>query len=247
MKTVWIVLFCASSVGWAQFDLGGVDPFKVGEGVAKMTKGASGVGAAEEAAIGGAVAVELVAANGGIWKDEAASRRVALIGKTLARHSDRPLLNFRFGILNNGEVNGYSAPGGYVFITRGAYEAVRDDEELAGILAHEISHVTRRHALKIIARTEFMSGLSDVASGASTDFRAYDLGVDRVSRTLLKTGYDPATEYDADRAGCLLAYGSGFRKEGLREFLERLEAGKHSVFSTHPPLKNRIERLKKLE
>lgn len=231
----------------AQFNFNNLNPEKIADGLTKVAKGSTGVGHEEEMSIGGSVAVEIVAMNGGLWKDEEATRRVNLIGKTLARYSDRPALPYRFGILDSDAINGYSAPGGYVFITKGAYLAAADDDQLAGVLAHEIAHVTRRHALRIISRAEFISGLSDVAAGSSSDYSTYDVGIDDITNTLLKNGYDSGSEYDADRMGSELAWSAGFRKDGLEQFLEGLKAGGHEssqLFSTHPPLASRVERLR---
>ncbi|MGF1677882.1 MAG: M48 family metalloprotease [Candidatus Methylacidiphilales bacterium] len=244
---IWLAfgIWMAGSVH-AQFGLDRLDPYKMAEGAVKVTKGAGGVGIQEEMSIGGSVAVEIAAMHGGIWKNEEATRRLNLIGKSLARYSDRPTLPFRFAILESETVNGFSAPGGYVFITKGAYQAAESDDQLAGILAHEIAHVTRRHALRIISRSEMISGLADVAAGTSGDYAQYDFGVDKVSNTLLKTGYDSGTEYDADRMGRELAANTGYDRDGLLKFLQKLEAmglGERGAFSTHPPLKERIRRL----
>lgn len=231
----------------AQFGLDNFDPGKVVQGAVKVAKGASGIGINEEMSIGGSVAVEIAALNGGIWKDEEATLRLNLIGKSLSRYSDRPGLTYRFALLNSETINGYSAPGGYIFITKGAYLAAENDDQLAGILAHEIAHVTRRHALKIISRSELIAGLSEVASGSGNEYAQYDIGVDKISNTLLKTGYDPASEFDADRTGRELAANTGFDRNGLRDFLLKLQSSTTApgtIFSTHPPLEERITRLK---
>jgi beta-barrel assembly-enhancing protease len=248
MKALLLIfgLVLINSFAQAQFGLDKIDPFKIAEGATKVTKGATGIGIQEEMSIGGSVAVEIAALHGGIWRDEEATRRINLIGKSLARYSDRPSLAFRFALLDSSDINAFSAPGGYVFITKGSYQAAENDDQLAGILAHEIGHVTRRHALRIISRSEMISGLTDVASGSSGDYGQYDLGVDKVSNTLLKTGYDAGTEFDADKMGRELATNTGFARDGLLTFLQKLQSmglGESGAFSTHPSLKERIRKL----
>jgi predicted Zn-dependent protease len=221
------------------------------DGLKDMVRGAAGVPIESELAIGGALAVEIVGRHGGIVKDEAMNRRVALIGKTLGMYSTRPDLPWRFGILDSKEVNAVSAPGGYVFITRGLYEKVNSDDELAGVLGHEISHVARRHALRIISRNQFVKGLVAVGSYAGAqaggpDLRGLDEGIGEITTTLLDKGYDPGIEYDADRAGRQLAYDAGYDPDGLVAFLRRLASqnpSKSYAFSTHPPLNNRVSKL----
>jgi len=150
---VVLMLAATAGVGLAQFSLNGFDPFKAAKDVGKVVKGTAGIGLKEESSIGGSVAIEIVARFGGLWKDIAATQRVNLVGKSLARYCDRQELDFKFGILNSDTINAFSAPGGYVFITKGLYDLVgANDDELAGVLGHEITHVTRRHALKIIER-----------------------------------------------------------------------------------------------
>jgi predicted Zn-dependent protease len=257
----WVVLFLlmANSVCFAQFDFlktavdsaigstgAPVDVERVTSGATKITKGATGIGIKEELQIGGAVAVEIVSRYGGIWKNVEATMRVNLIGKTVASFSDRPDLNYRFGILDSDTVNGFSAPGGYVFITRGAYQAATSDDQLAGVLAHEVTHIARRHALRIISRNELISGLADAASGASADFATYDVGIDKISNTLFKFGFDPDTEYEADYIGKQTASIAGYQPDGLKTFLQNLQysnGGSGKAFNTHPDLNDRIEEL----
>jgi predicted Zn-dependent protease len=112
----------------------------------------------EEVSLGDAMALRVVSTRGGLVLGAAGgsaeerqlaarARRVALVGAAVAHVSDRPSLPWRFGILRASEVNAVSAPGGAVFITRGALARVQNEDQLAGILAHEVAHVTGRHAL----------------------------------------------------------------------------------------------------
>lgn len=247
-------LFVGVATAQAQFDFGklqkGIDAAK---NVGKVAKGVTGIGLEEERMIGGSVALEIIGAYGGIVRDEAITARVNLIGRALAYYSGRPDLDWRFGVLASDQVNAFSAPAGYVFITRGLYATATSDDELAAILAHEIAHVTERHALKIVARGEFLTGASGLAVAGNSDvatveaqLKQVDLGVDKITKTLFEKGFDPATEYEADRIGRALAITAGFAPGGLRSVLEDLskkDVGGSQVFSSHPPLKTRIKRL----
>lgn len=252
------VLFGASGLLDAQFNLPGIpnfNPFKPStpatpnnqsaNGIMEMAKGASGISLKDELKIGGAVAVDIVAHNGGILKDEAITHRVAIIGKSLSYYCSRPELNFRFAVLNSSHINAYSAPGGYVFITKGLYDALPDDQQLAAVLAHEISHVTKRHALKVISRTQFMKGLFD-AGGSVSNVPAFDGGVNSITNSLFTKGFDPSAEFEADREGRNLAITVGYNHDALLDFLKGLyktEGDSKDAFPTHPPLSHRIERL----
>jgi predicted Zn-dependent protease len=248
-RAVFLVLvLTAAGTCPAQFSFNGFDPLKIAKDLGKVTKAAVGVGVKEENSIGDAVAIEIVARFGGVWKDVAATRRVNLVGKSLTHYCDRQELEFRFGILNSDTINAFSAPGGYVFITKGLYNLIgADDDELAGVLGHEVTHVTQRHALKIIERGDLLSGVSDLAAMKSDDFAKYSDAVNSVTKTLFEKGFDPKTEYAADKGGRALAAVTGYAPGGLRATLIRLRMsgtnGSCAVFPTHPPLEKRIARL----
>ncbi|MBI3184383.1 MAG: M48 family metalloprotease [Myxococcales bacterium] len=127
----------------------------------------------EEYAIGGAVALAWVGKGGGLFVDlpknaTAESLRDGLkvqvpsgdrrelhkyvnqVGKNLGALSSRPALKWSFGVLSDDRaMNAFSAPGGYVLVTRAVLQNVENEAQLAGVLAHEIGHITERHALKL--------------------------------------------------------------------------------------------------
>jgi predicted Zn-dependent protease len=226
------------------------DVAKTADKAGRVVKGATGLSLEEELAIGDSVALEIVQRYGGLWRDAAATRRVNVVGRALARYADRQDLVWRFGLLNSEAVNAFSAPGGRVFITRGLYQMLQNDDELAGVLGHEIEHIDRRHALKIIARGELLGGVSDLVSDHSRDYAQYEQVVGDITKGLLEHGFDPDTEFDADKHGRLLARTTGFAPGGLRAVITALRDKQKAeksreVFSTHPPPDERLKRLPK--
>lgn len=220
----------------------------------KVAKGVLGIGPEEERLIGESVSLEIVGKYGGLVRDEAIVKRVNLLGRALAFYSARPALPWTFAVLDSPSVNGFSAPGGYVFITRGLYDAVAaSDDALASVLAHEIAHITERHALKIIARAEFVSGTTTLAVKNSTaagqvqsQLSQFDTGIADLLKTLLEKGFDAKTEYAADKTGRALAVTVGYAPGALRQVLVQLQQAKgdaKTTFSTHPPLADRIKNL----
>ena len=113
----------------AQFSFSNLDPLKIAKEVGSVAEGLADIGLKEENSIGGAVAIEIVARFGRVGKDAAATQRVNLIGKSPARYCDRQELDFKFGLLNSDTINAFSAPGGYVFITKGLYDLVGDNDD----------------------------------------------------------------------------------------------------------------------
>jgi beta-barrel assembly-enhancing protease len=224
--------------------------------VTKIAKGVLGIGPEEERLIGEAVAVEIIGKHGGILRDEAITRRLNVLGLALAHYSTRPALNWRFAVLDSPSINGFSAPSGYVFLTKALYEKVAaSDDALAAVLAHEISHVTERHALKIIARGDFVAGTTKLAVKHSRDaayvqsqLREFDTGIGELAKTILEKGFDPKTELAADKGGRALAVTVGYAPGALRHVLVQLQQAKGDpkvTFATHPPLAERIKSLPK--
>jgi predicted Zn-dependent protease len=188
-------------------------------------------------------------------KNERLDRYVSLIGTALAAHADRPELNFYFAVVDSDTINAYSAPGGFVFITRGAVQATRDESELAAILAHEIGHVSRRHIVDELnihgAEQADLSTLSRfLGASADTARVALSQAVDKALSVLFDTGYNVKQELEADRVATLLLAETGYDPTALRRFLARVESPqqgrRQAGMKTHPGAAQRDAALAKL-
>ncbi len=106
---------------------------------------------AEELAIGQQQDAE-IRREMGVYDDQALQRYVSEIGQDLARASHRPNLPWTFTIVDSPAINAFALPGGYIYVTRGILAYLDDEAELAGVLGHEIGHVTARHAAQAYTR-----------------------------------------------------------------------------------------------
>lgn len=210
------------------------------------------IGPAEEEKIGGDLASMILGAAP-LVDNPAEQHYVNRVGMWLAMHTERADLPWHFGIIDTDDVNAFSTPGGYVFITRGLFERFRNESELAGVLAHEISHVVQKHhlhALQNEMRTSAVAeaGGSVVGSGGVTGFLTEQ--VIKAGKTLYTRGLDKGDEYEADRMGVVIAARSGYSPYGLVGVLQTLSAeqdqkGLALMMKTHPNPADRIERLDK--
>ena len=206
------------------------------------------IGIETEVAIGRGIAVEAFSRFGGEYENEALIRYVNFVGHTVSEFSDRPDLRYHFSILDSEERNAFAAPGGYIFVTRGLLRSLRNEAELAGVLAHEVAHVTRRHMLETIRRSAILTNVADVTLSAMDEDPAMFANIiTHVSDVLFTRGLDKTLEFDADVYGTEYLYRAGYNPQGLRDYLltlKRQEGETRSVFfSTHPETAERIRKL----
>jgi predicted Zn-dependent protease len=186
-----------------------------------------------------------------LYLDVNMQRYVNQLGRWIALHSGRPDLPWTFAVLDDPGFNAFAAPGGFVFVTKGLVESVADEGELAGILAHEITHVTGRHHLKALRKNARAGLLTSVIgsqlkgdAGGMISGQLLSLGRDMYAR-----GLDQDDELDADRTGVAVAARAGFDPYGLVSVLQQLRAVAPNdpnfalSLSTHPPTETRLNQL----
>ncbi len=201
----------------------------------------------DEQAIGAAVSRNVIAELG-VYADPAVTKYVTLVGTILAQASTRPNLTWHFIVLDTDGVNAYAAPGGYIHITRGALALIKSEAELAGVLGHEIAHVTEKHSIRSIQRSKGLSIASDeFSSQGGLLTSAISKLAEKGTEILLFNEFDRGQEMESDEVGLQLASKVGYSPAGLTTFLNHLaernkdRKEKNGLFATHPQLKERIE------
>jgi beta-barrel assembly-enhancing protease len=199
----------------------------------------------DEDSIGQSVGVTLTGEYG-VVNDDKLLNYVTMVGLTVAGSSPNPGGNYVFGILDTSEVNAFSGPNGYIFITRGALADMRDEAELAGVLAHEISHVCHHDGLHEVQTAAKEGALKESlqASNATGKFVALsDAGVNVIT----KVGYTQPEEFAADQSAVHIMSAAGYNPGHYLKFLQRLQDLEGSnggkLMSTHPGIDDRIKRV----
>jgi predicted Zn-dependent protease len=156
---------------------------------------------------------------------------------------------YRFAVLDSDEVNAFAAPGGYVFVTRGALALMEDESMLAGVLAHEVVHVNRRDVIEEIqdrARTEL--GIREAAEAVDITGEEYLQQAIGVGTNALFMGLGREDEIEADTIGMRMATDAGYDRAGIERFVAALEEHSDSealslLEKTHPDPDDRLDAL----
>lgn len=205
-----------------------------------------------ELVIGESLALEGFGRYGLPVKDAELQNYVNRLGNSVARNSVRPGIPYRFVVVENDLYNAFACPGGIIFLSSRLMSSLHDEAELAGVLAHEIAHVSHRHALNSIRRAKFFEGAGKITASVTGGKEGQDFqkAVRDLQSVLFDKGLDKSMEYEADLSGMETAYRTGYDPRGLIRVGEILRANEASAkkenswFSTHPPLESRLERMR---
>ncbi len=201
----------------------------------------------DEIRIGRQIAGDLLGAAP-LVPDPKLQRYVNEVGRWVALQSDRPDLPWHFGVIDTADINAFAAPGGYVFVTKGLYQKLNSEAELAGVLAHEISHVVHRDHLKILQKTQLLN-LGAEYLGKQTKDQASVQKLIGSGAEIVARGLDKNAEFAADRMGVVLAARAGYDPYGLPAVLEEIGHSSPNdsrvalLFKTHPAPAERLSRL----
>ena len=200
---------------------------------------------------------KILAQFGGAYEDEALSHYVQSLANFLGRTSRRPDITYRVTILNSPVVNAFALPAGYLYVTRGLLALADSEAELAGVLAHEIGHVTARHTAQRFSRTVLAQGLVGLLGVATKGTNLEGLAQAATPAAMVALqGFSREHEHEADLLGVETLSRAGFDPRALSSFLAKLEqktdldarlAGRDgpppfTLFATHPRTAERVQR-----
>ena len=235
---------CAPAAQALKLDDLNVDKLKEVKGKLKTLKEPS---EADEIEIGKGVAANLLGAAPPV-NDPSLQAYVNRVGQWVAMHTERPDLPWHFAVLDTDGVNAFATPGGYVFITRGMLLRMRDEAELAGVLAHEVSHVVEKHALKTMRKGKLAGLAGDALSNYAEKKGKEDFTkIVSAGTEIYARGLDKEDEFAADRAGVVIATRAGYDPYGLPSVLQTLASINPKddavalMFKTHPDSGKRLE------
>lgn len=210
----------------------------------------------DESRLGRAIMAQ-IRRSGQVVEDPLVTEYINDIGLRIAAHTNDGEHSFRFFVVEDPRINAFAIPGGYIGVHTGLLEATRNEDELAGVLAHEIAHVTQRHIARSlhanqrqsILTTAIMLGaiLAGVAAGEGEVAEA-GLAVAQGSAVQQRINFTRANEYEADRIGIIALAEAGFDPYGMASFFEvigRMQPSDPSMrapefLRTHPVTNTRI-------
>jgi len=185
----------------------------------------------------------------GVYEDQAVQDYVNAIGQRVARHSDMPDMEWHFVVLDDGSINAFTTGGGYVYVFRGLLAYMNNEAELAGVIGHEIAHVTKRHPSRGQSRSIMANVLAIGAAIMTGNAAVADMA--NIGAAAWVQGYGREAEAEADKVGMLYMTRAGYDPLGMKTMFETLKAQEsfeiasaraegreprvyHGVFSDHP-------------
>jgi predicted Zn-dependent protease len=181
-----------------------------------------------------------------VVEDERTEAYVQRLGERVAAHAPGYKFPYKFVVVSSPEVNAFALPGGYVFVNEGAIEAAQSEGELAGVLAHEIAHVSLRHGTTQASRAYLaktgLSILNAVAGGLQGDLGRVAAAVGGAGANELFTKSNREAELQADAEGARLVAAAGYDPRDMTRFFRRLyeRGGEREGESDHPDPASRV-------
>lgn len=202
----------------------------------------------EEIALGREITGSLLGAAP-LVKGDKLQQYVNKVGRWVASQSERENLPWKFGVIDSPDLNAFAMPGGYVLITKGMYQKLQNEAQLASVLGHEIAHVVKKHQLKVLQKQQLVGVGSDwlkekFGKKNKITQKAFTTGAEISAR-----GLDKDAEFEADRMGMVLATRAGYDAFSLAEVLQTIgqtaqnDGSVALLFKTHPAPDERLAKL----
>lgn len=182
----------------------------------------------DEAQIGRAIMRD-IRNSGQVIEDPLITEYINEVGNKVAAQTNDGDHDFTFFVIDDHRINAFALPGGYIGVHTGLLEATRSEDELAGVLAHEVAHVTQRHIARAIHASSRQSLLSTAimlgallagAAGGSTDVMQAGMAVAQGSAAQQQINFTRSNEYEADRVGIAALADAGFDPYGMASFFD---------------------------
>ena len=216
-----------------------------------------GMNPEEEVAMGLQSAPRMAQEYGGLLPNNDVQRQIKTVGKKLVNEFNATLASkglkdpyrFDFHVLrDNKTVNAFALPGGQIFITAGLLGKLKSEDQLAGVLGHEIGHVVHRHSAQQMAKSDFFQGLAGAATAASGGYGGSQIANYVAQIKMMKFGRED--ELQSDEFGVQYMIDSGYNPNSMIEVMKILaEAGggdmnRDEFMSSHPSPANRVAKIK---
>jgi len=254
-KIIYLTVTLFLAAGYANkgltLDFSNIDLGKILDTGKKVAQVLITVPVEKEVEIGRGMSASLLGAAPLVDNDKT-QRYVNRVGQWLASQTEREELTWHFGVLDVETVNAFAAPGGYIFVTKGLMRLCGTESELAGVLAHEIGHVLKRHHLEALRKQAASELATDLASDVISEHGFNAKPFIKSGMELFARGLDRADELEADRIGVVIATRAGYEPYGLPRVLLTLndmnpaDSNLAWLTSTHPPSSERLSVLEQL-
>lgn len=210
----------------------------------------------DEARLGRAIMAQIRASTN-IVEDPIITEYINDVGSRIAAHTNNGDFDFTFFVVEDSSINAFALPGGYIGVHTGLIEATRNEDELAGVLGHEIAHVTQRHIARAIHAAQRQGLVSSAlmlatilagVAGADSDVVQAGMAVSQGSAIQQRINFTRSNEHEADRIGINALADAGFDPYGMASFFEVMSRMQPSdmrmrlpeFLRTHPVTTDRI-------
>jgi len=214
----------------------------------------------QEYYIGRTVAATILSQNKP-YDNHALSIYLNTVGQYLAMFSDKPETfgGYHFLVMDTPEINAFAAPGGLILVSRGMLRCCKNEDALAGVLAHEIGHVELNHGMQAIDKSRYSAAVTTLLAEGAKNLagsnvaeltKAFEGSISDITSKMVNSGYSRKFEFQADKAAITILERAGYSPTGLISMLQQMEKnlkpGGHDFAKTHPAPQDRIDELTKI-